>query len=90
MRRGDRAHQPCGRTARSSELSQVIQIGDGMIQGHLGAVVRGTVEETLNAMLDADADRLCRAERYDRTEARKDSVQVPTSDTCRGMRAKSR
>ncbi|HTT23681.1 MAG TPA: IS256 family transposase, partial [Candidatus Sulfotelmatobacter sp.] len=28
---------------------------------------------TLNAMLDAEADRLCRAERYERTEARKDT-----------------
>jgi putative transposase len=27
------------------------------------------VEETLNAMLDAEADRFCRAERYERTEA---------------------
>ena len=40
---------------------------------HLGEVVRSTVEETLNAMLDAEADRLCRAERYERTEARKDT-----------------
>jgi Transposase, Mutator family len=31
------------------------------------------VEETLNAMLDAEADRLCQAERYERTEARKDT-----------------
>jgi transposase-like protein len=31
------------------------------------------VEETLNAMLDAEADRLCRAERYERTEACKDT-----------------
>jgi putative transposase len=27
----------------------------------------------VNAMLDAEADRLCRAERYERTEARKDT-----------------
>lgn len=32
------------------------------------------MEETLNAMLNADGDRLCRAERYERTEARKDTV----------------
>jgi transposase-like protein len=36
-------------------------------------VVRSTVEETLNALLDAEADRLCGAERYERTEARKDT-----------------
>jgi putative transposase len=45
------------------KLSQVIQIDEGKIQAHLGEVVRSTVEETLNAMLDAEADRLCSAER---------------------------
>lgn len=35
-------------------------------------MVRGTVEETLNAMLDAEADRLCAAGRYVRSEARRD------------------
>src|SRR5207245_7383097 len=49
--------------------SQVIQSDEGQIQAHLGEAVRSTVEETLNAMLDAEADRLCRAERYERTEA---------------------
>jgi putative transposase len=36
-------------------------------------MVRGTVEEALNAMLDAEADRLCGAGRYERSEARKDT-----------------
>lgn len=36
-------------------------------------VVLDTVEETLNALLDAEADRLCNAERYERTEARRDT-----------------
>src|SRR3974377_497053 len=56
-----------------AKLSQVIQIDEGKIQEHLGEVVRSTVEETLNALLDAEAARLCRAERYERTEARKDT-----------------
>src|SRR6266702_4266163 len=56
-----------------AKLSQVIQIDEGKIQEHLGGVVRSAVEETLNAMLDAEADRLCQAERYERTEARKDT-----------------
>src|ERR1700681_4897973 len=55
------------------KLSHVIQIDEGKIQAHLGEVVRSTVEETLNAMLDAEADRLCQAERYERTEGRKDT-----------------
>lgn len=45
----------------------------GAIQEHLGEVVPSTVEETLNAMLDAEGDRLCRAERYERSEARQDA-----------------
>ncbi len=51
----------------------MIQIDEGKIQAHLGEVVCSTVEETLNAMMDAEADRLCRAERYERTEACKDA-----------------
>jgi hypothetical protein len=46
-----------------------MHIDEGKIQGHLGEVVRSTVA-TLNAMLDAEADRLCRAERYERTARR--------------------
>src|ERR1700730_7163938 len=57
----------------AAKLSHVIQIDEGKIQAHLGEVVRSTVEETLNAMLDAEADRLCEAERYERTEGRKDT-----------------
>ena len=37
---------------------------------HLGEVVPGTVEETLNGLLDAEADRLCNAKRYERTDSR--------------------
>jgi len=37
-------------------------------------VVRATVEETLNGLLDAEADRLCGARKYERTEGRKDTV----------------
>ncbi len=53
-------------------LNNVIRIDDERIKGHLDRVVRGTVEETLNALLDAEADRLCNAQRYERTEARRD------------------
>lgn len=53
-------------------LGQVIQIDESKVQEHLGAIVRGTVEETLNSMLDAEANQLCKARRYERTAARKD------------------
>jgi transposase-like protein len=51
----------------------VIGIDEERIKEHLERAVRGTVEETLNAVLPAEADRLCNAERYERTEARRDS-----------------
>jgi transposase-like protein len=50
----------------------VIRIDDDRVKEHLDKVVRGTVEETLNAMLEAEADRLCNAGRYERSEARRD------------------
>lgn len=57
----------------NKELRKVIQIDEGKIKDHLGELVRGTVEETLNNLLDAEADQLCNASRYERTEARKDT-----------------
>ena len=47
---------------KGKEMSTVIRIKD-----HLGEMVRGTVEEALNAMPDAEADRLCGAGRYERS-----------------------
>src|SRR5258705_9998748 len=51
-----------------SPLNNVITIDDERIKSHLDRVVRGTVEETLNALLDAEADRLCNAQRYERSD----------------------
>lgn len=53
-------------------LNNIIKINEAQIQDHLGQMVRSTVEETLNDMLDAEADQLCNARRYERTQARKD------------------
>jgi putative transposase len=58
--------------SRGSELGNVIRIDDERVREHLGRIVRGTVEETLNAMLEAEADRLRNAGRYERTEARRE------------------
>ena len=56
-----------------SELGKVIKIDDGRIKNHLNEVVRSTVEETLNGMLDAEADRICGAKRYERVDERRDT-----------------
>ena len=56
----------------TDNLNKVIKIDEAQIRNHLGEMVRSTVEETLNDMLNAEADRLCGAGRYERTEARID------------------
>ena len=53
-------------------LGNVVQIEEGQIRGHLGELVKGTVEETLNAMLEAEAEALCGAGRYERSAGRRD------------------
>jgi transposase-like protein len=51
----------------------VVKIDEGRIREHLDEVVRSTVDETLNALLDAEADHLCGARKYERTDGRKDT-----------------
>jgi ribosomal protein L35 len=51
----------------------VIRIDRAAIESHLGEMVRGTVEQTLNALLDAEADQLCGAKRYERSPDRADT-----------------
>ncbi len=44
-------------------LGNVAQIDEERMQDHLGKVVKGTEEETLNSLLDADGDELDNAAR---------------------------
>jgi hypothetical protein len=44
--------------SETKTLGKVIHIDETQIHDHLGELVRGTVEETLNAMLDAEADAM--------------------------------
>ena len=53
-------------------VSNVISIDEERVRGHLDRIVRSSVEETLNGLLDAEADRLVGADRYQRTDHRKD------------------
>jgi len=54
-------------------LSNAVQIDDRRIKDHLGEMVLGTVEDTLNTMLDAEADALCGTQRYERSPDRMDT-----------------
>ena len=55
------------------ELPKVIKIDEGRIRDHLGVMVKDTVEETLNNLLEAEADMLCKATRYERSPDRVDT-----------------
>ena len=57
---------------QAAETLPVIQINHEQIHKHLDAVVRDSVEATLNALLDAEADELCGARRYERSADRLD------------------
>ena len=59
--------------ANSEEIRDAIKIDGDAVRGHLDELVRSTVEETWNQMLDAEADLLCNAKRYERTADRVDS-----------------
>ena len=69
-------------------LGDVIKIDDERIKGHLDRIVRGTVEDTLNAMLDAEAERMCNAGHYERTEERRDYRSGHYCGNCRHRLAK--
>ncbi len=56
----------------ATPVSNVIQIDEKKVCGHLDRIVRSTVEQTINDLLDAEADRLVGADRYQRTGQRKD------------------
>lgn len=56
-----------------SELKASLMIDTEKVRSHLDEVVRSTVQETLNQLLDAEADRVAGAGRYERSEARRDT-----------------
>ena len=41
---------------------KIIQFNESAVQSQLSEMVRASVEETLNQMLDVEADRLCNAD----------------------------
>jgi hypothetical protein len=58
---------------KAAGLTEAIKIDPGQVQSHVDELVRGTVEQTLNNLLDAEADRICNARRYERSADRQDT-----------------
>lgn len=52
---------------------KIIRIDEAEVESLLSRKVRESVEETLNGLLDAEADALCRAGRYERSTERADT-----------------
>jgi putative transposase len=51
---------------------KLIEIDQGQLRQHVDGLVRDAVEDTLNALLDAEADALCGAKKYQRSPDRTD------------------
>ena len=54
-------------------ISGAIKIDEKEIRTHLDGLVRQSVEDTLNALLNAEADAICQASRYQRSSDRQDT-----------------
>ena len=50
--------------------NNIVQFNEEIIKGQIKELVRGSVEETLNELLDAEAEKLTQAARYERSEVR--------------------
>ncbi|MEO0425793.1 MAG: IS256 family transposase [Pseudomonadota bacterium] len=60
-------------TGNDSPIQGAFKIDEDQVRGHVDRVVRESVEQTLNGLLDAEAKQLCGAGKYERTDARKDT-----------------
>jgi transposase-like protein len=58
---------------KESSFQDVIRVDEGQVRAHVDELVRASVEQTLNGLLDAEADELCGAARYERSPDRIDS-----------------
>jgi putative transposase len=52
---------------------KIVQLNEKVIKTELKELVRQSVEEVLNGLLDEEADRLTNARKYERTEGRRDT-----------------
>jgi len=60
-------------TSNDRGMKEVFKIDEARVRGHVDRVVRESVEQTLNGLLEEEAKILCGAGRYERSDARKDT-----------------
>src|SRR5271170_2406454 len=62
-----------GQNPNEASFRDVIRVDESQVRAHVDELVRASVEQTLNGLLDAEADELCGAARYERSADRVDS-----------------
>jgi transposase-like protein len=62
-----------GQNPNEASFRDVIRVDEAQVRAHVDELVRASVEETLNGLLDAEADELCGAGRYERSVERLDT-----------------
>jgi transposase-like protein len=58
---------------RTDSGRSIVTVNEDEVRNHLDEMVRASVEQTLNRLLDAEADDLCGARRYERSPDRLDT-----------------
>lgn len=58
--------------SKKSVVKKMVKVNDEEVKNYLDRQVKDSVEMTLNSMLDAEADALCNAKRYERSPDRTD------------------
>jgi len=61
------------RMPKEAPMPRIIQLNESELKEQLKTLVRGSVEETLNAYLDAEADLITNAVKYERSVDRQDT-----------------
>ena len=56
---------------------KIVQLNEAVIKSELKELVRGSVEETLNELLEAEAEKLTQAARYERNERNRPIIARP-------------
>jgi transposase-like protein len=64
----------------------IVTVNEEEVRDHLAELVRGSVEQTLNQLLDVEADELCGAKRYEHSPER---VDTRAGHYCRSLHTKA-
>jgi hypothetical protein len=61
----DEGERPLTADSNIVAIKDAIRVDESQLKQHIDDTVRSSVEETLNALLDAEADAQCQASRYE-------------------------